>query len=119
MTLPLDDFKVTTMTGPLPEPQRMNSLAGKPYRPSNGTEGDIFTAEFCANCTRHEDFTECDIALRSFAFSIGDDEYPEEWQYDSEGNPTCTAFNKPAPTEADRKYMEWLRERDQQAVVSE
>jgi len=30
----------------------------KPYRPSNGTEGDIFMSRFCARCERDRAFQE-------------------------------------------------------------
>lgn len=73
--------------------------AGKPYRPSNGTCGDMFMEEFCYRCKK-EDFNEetgeggCNILLSTMCYEIGDPEYPKEWMYNAEGCPTCTAFEK-------------------------
>lgn len=71
------------------------------YRPSNGTEGMIFTDEYCANCIhekfmhtqRHGDM-QCDILNRTMLHDIKDKEYPEEWTYDENGHGICTAFKK-------------------------
>lgn len=73
----------------------------KKYRPSNGTEGMGFCEMFCEQCI-HEKFIhtqndadkKCDILSRTLMHDVEDPEYPEEWTYDSEGNPTCTAFQK-------------------------
>lgn len=69
------------------------------YRPSNGTEGEMFYADWCGKCqgdAAHredpESNTGCDILLRSYAFDAHDPEYPEEWTYDDNGSPCCTAF---------------------------
>lgn len=73
-------------------PYRFPQLAGKPFMPSNGTDGMIFCSEFCDNCIhQHPDADnerQCtDILLKSL---IG--EQPKEWIYDKLGQPTCTAF---------------------------
>ena len=73
----------------------------KKYRPSNGCEGDWFLSNFCSNCI-HGKFEHtgdikdnpCEIASNSMLFDLKDKEYPEEWQYDEKGEPTCTAFVK-------------------------
>lgn len=73
----------------------MNSYkewAGKPYLPSNGTEGMYFTSEFCDCCIRQhpdpDNKRQCnDILLEAL---IGNQ--PPEWKYDAMGSPTCTAF---------------------------
>lgn len=62
------------------------------YMPSNGTEGMIFTAEYCDNCKfQHpnpDNKPQCeDILLKSL---LG--EQPNEWIYDPLGHPTCTKF---------------------------
>lgn len=66
------------------------------YRPSNGTEGDCFMSKWCSQCAMHdfEDMEKepCDILGRSLAFSIDDDAYPDEWTYNDNGEPICTAF---------------------------
>ena len=77
---------------------------GNPWRPANGTEGDIFISNVCRACVR--DAADCDIILRVYAFKIGDPSYPVEWVIGGDGQPQCTAYNPPQ-TEADRKYLEW------------
>ncbi len=65
------------------------------YRPSNGTEGDIFQAEWCYQCARFQDpETEeyCPILGATFTLDIENPEYPEEWSYDDQEKPCCTAF---------------------------
>lgn len=74
----------------------------RPYRPSNGTEGDMFMAAWCERCAMmdHDDPEEtCMIQLRALAHSIDDPEYPAEWQYTDGGVPQCTAFTAEAPAE--------------------
>lgn len=66
------------------------------YRPSNGTEGDIFMGKWCAECACHS-FDEdsevlCPILGNVMAFSVDDPEYPSEWTYNDKGDPICTAF---------------------------
>lgn len=77
-------------------PVEIKSLAGEPYQPSNGTEGDMFMCQYCYNCERDNlnDYGEggCEIIVMTMGFSPGDDEYPKEWIYDQDGRPTCTAF---------------------------
>lgn len=73
--------------------------AGKPFRPSNGTEGMIFMDAFCMRCI-HEKFShtldhadkKCDILSKSMLHELGDVEYPKEWIYNEEGWPVCTAW---------------------------
>ncbi len=65
---------------------------GKPYMPSNGTEGMMFTDEYCDNCKfQHPDISktpQCnDILLKAL---LG--EQLDEWVYNSLGHPTCTKF---------------------------
>lgn len=62
------------------------------YRPSNGTEGDIFKADFCQRCQRDADAdAPCEILTNSMVFDINDAAYPSEWIKDERG-PRCTAF---------------------------
>lgn len=67
------------------------------YRPSNGTEGHIFTDKFCMNCINcdpnPEGSTQCEILCRTLVYDVDDKEYPDEWQY-VDGVPTCTAWVK-------------------------
>lgn len=71
----------------------------RPYRPSNGTEGEIFQQQWCANC-RHGRLGEagpCDILLQSMTFDLGEPQYPAELVQDDapfpNSNPRCTAFD--------------------------
>ena len=75
--------------------------AGKPYRPSNGTEGEIFTLMHCKHCA-HGRAAECEIETAAMIFSVGEPDYPKEWVYDAEGHPTCTGFVMSKPQEAGR-----------------
>ncbi len=75
------------------------SEPGKPYRPSNGSEGRLFEDWFCAGCVwdhlAHMGDLEngCEIFARALAFNVGDDWYPTEWVIAEDGYPTCTAFD--------------------------
>ena len=61
-----------------------------PYRPSNGTEGDCFMAQFCERCQKQK---RCTIMARTMAFDVTEPQYPREWiRDDANGNGICTAF---------------------------
>jgi hypothetical protein len=65
----------------------------RPYRPSNGTEGDIFMAEWCEKCAWADyEGDGCMIQLRALAYRIDEPEYPAEWNYTNGGIPQCAAF---------------------------
>lgn len=73
--------------------------AGKPYRPSNGTEGELFYENWCADCRRdaayrRDEGDSCDIVACAMAFNIGDPDYPKEWVIGADGQPKCTAFEE-------------------------
>ncbi|MGA0608889.1 hypothetical protein [Caldimonas sp. KR1-144] len=85
--------------------------AGKPYLPSNGTEGACFQEAWCCRCSRdavmsgrvsmEESDGEglCEILGNSYI-----DEVPE-WIYGEDGYPKCTAFSPlddPSPVADDR-----------------
>lgn len=79
------------------------------YRPSNGSEGEGFTAKFCETCERDRAYREdeaqegCDILARALIFDIDKPGFPREWTYDEDNNPTCTAYLSPGsqyPTNA-------------------
>jgi len=72
----------------------LKAEAGKPYRPSNGIEGEIFQALWCAECrhNRTPDGNGCLIELAAWAYDLGEEGYPSEWQYGADGQPRCTAF---------------------------
>lgn len=65
------------------------------YRPSNGTEGDSFINEWCADCDRHpadiESDDQCEILMATFVCGTDDTEYPDEWRY-VDNSPVCTGF---------------------------
>jgi len=44
--------------------------------------------------TNNDDDLKCDILDRSMLYEVTDKEYPEEWTYDVNDQPTCTAFKK-------------------------
>lgn len=70
----------------------MSELAGTPYRPSNGTEGDVFFCKYCELCKKNLVPEGCKIQLRTMAFDIDEPEYPKEWVHDKDGYAICTAF---------------------------
>lgn len=79
--------------------ERLKERAGQKFRPSNGFEGDIFYDNWCAGCTREAAYRAdpdhalgCLILGATFAYDIGDEKYPAEWQYGVDGQPKCTAF---------------------------
>lgn len=88
----------------------------KLYRPSNGSEGMYFTAEFCERCV-HDKFTEnnpedgCPQLAASLAFGVKDPEYPREWIYDDEGHGTCTKFLLDGSKEAEDDQIRHHQER--------
>lgn len=70
--------------------------AWEPYRPSNGTEGRMFMAEWCWKCARDAGHN-CAILARTLALDEDDPEYPKEWikqadDADCPGSARCTAF---------------------------
>jgi hypothetical protein len=82
----------------------MKEDAGQKYRPSCGTEGEMFFENWCRQCARDkamnsgaeldecDDKEVCDRIARSFAHNVDDPAYPAEWQIDKNGQPCCTAF---------------------------
>ena len=65
----------------------------KPYRPSNGTEGEGFIEAFCVRCwfDRNED---CPILAASFGDGA------KEWIMDDDGtNQRCTQYSYGEPKE--------------------
>jgi hypothetical protein len=79
------------------------------YRPSNGTEGEMFQERWCHQCTKDTEGDPCNILTSAFFFDLDDPEYPCEWTFSPEGQPMCTAFQrigteepiKPAPGQLD------------------
>jgi hypothetical protein len=67
----------------------------EPYRPSNGTDGDIFMAAFCDRCRKRDLFGGCSILARALGLQIDDPRYPPEW-VKTEAGPMCTAYSNRA-----------------------
>lgn len=68
------------------------------YQPASGGEGAEFMATFCDRCTKDAAFRagtgdSCPIAANTMVLTPADAEYPREWIYGADGEPTCTAFN--------------------------
>lgn len=68
------------------------------YTPSNGTEGCGFVENFCAHCihekfmhTQNDNDLKCEILTTSF---LNWPDPVEEWVYDENEQPTCTAYKK-------------------------
>jgi len=85
-------------------PYQIKSMAGKPYRPSNGTEGADFEYQWCRRCVHDADFQRtgpggdgCPIFFLVLLHDIGEPEYPCHWTHNAEGEPVCTAFEEVKP----------------------
>lgn len=76
----------------------MGEYTGQSYQPSNGSEGSSFEDRFCMRCIHcdpnPEGKKQCAILGNALCYSPGDANYPKEWQYDANDNPTCTAHVK-------------------------
>ena len=70
--------------------QRKEKIVIKKYRPANVTEGYDFQEDFCYNCAK--DMDTCSILLDAELYNVDNTGYPEEWQYNSDDQPVCTAF---------------------------
>lgn len=78
--------------------------AGDKYRPSNGTEGQLFLDAFCRRCQRDgamrdgepvevaDDDQRCEIIGLTMILDVSEPEYPTAWQYGRDGQPCCTQF---------------------------
>lgn len=65
-------------------PVQIPAAAGKPYMPSNGTEGNMFEEQWCGPCVKR---SSCRKMLNAMAGI-----QPRAWRYDDEGRPVCTSF---------------------------
>lgn len=76
----------------------MGKYTGESYQPSNGTEGAWFIEEYCMNCINCDPDPngpkQCKILCASMCFSPGEKGYPEQWIYDENDEPSCTAWVK-------------------------
>jgi len=106
-------------------------MAGKPYRPSNGSEGEMFQAQWCYRCERDRAYQDwmagkikthgnafeepegCKILSASMLYEVDDEDYPPEWVHDDEGFPMCAAFiaaGKPIPDPPDPNQLPLFEE---------
>jgi len=77
-------------------PIQIPTATGKPFRPSNGTEAELFIAQFCEKCI-HDTLPDgpfCEILSNTMVYEIDDVKYPKEWVYDKDGRPKCTKFEE-------------------------
>lgn len=53
-------------------------------------------SRFCAHCAKDEAYRNggesCRIVANALAWNTEHPEYPAEWTYDADDQPTCTAF---------------------------
>jgi len=64
----------------------------RPYRPANGTEGQIFMEQFCFQCLYESKESPCPIISQTMMLDDDDPKYPNQWRYDEKGIPVCIAF---------------------------
>lgn len=96
------------------------------YRPSNGTDGDIFVSQWCSQCIHEQGFRDgtgdgCAILAAAFAHDVDSPEYPMEWTLDSEANAECPAFvdeDEPIEPLKATQAPRWERERAGQARLA-
>jgi len=89
-------------------------VSERAYRPSNGSEGEMFREVWCWRCKKEQahlsdpETNGCDILTRTLFVSVADSRYPKEWVYDPEkmlregaltiggkdGGARCTAFEE-------------------------
>lgn len=62
------------------------------YRPTSGTEGENFKANFCYRCKWYDEERGCPIELATTTFEEDDSYYPNQWRYGEDGLPVCMAF---------------------------
>lgn len=103
--------------------ERFKKRCGQKYRPSNGDEGERFASNYCDLCEkdrvwREQEKDPCQISSYAYAVDIDDPEYPAEWQYGADGQPTCTAFeperdpNEPDPPQRCDKTLDMFGDHD-------
>jgi hypothetical protein len=73
-------------------PYKISACSGKPYRPSNGTEGRMFMERFCKRCENDSEAHRCTTLGDALCYQIEHANYPKEWTHTEDGEPTCTLF---------------------------
>ena len=83
----------------------------KKYRPSNGTEGDMFMSQFCHKCIKFphspESVRQCGIYFKTMCYTLADKKYPHQWQIKEDG-PVCTAYKNRDEFNANRRVKRRL-----------
>jgi hypothetical protein len=78
----------------------------KLFRPSNGTTGDAFHADWCEKCARMEE--PCPILGAALFNNIDEPDFPQEWRYNASNEPCCTGFaedaSQVAPARCDKTF---------------
>lgn len=76
--------------------KHVKATGDRAYRPSNGSEGEMFFSRWCYRCTK-DDYGAgkyCPIIGLSMALGVDDEGYPGEWIIGDDGQPRCTAFDR-------------------------
>lgn len=99
--LPTEKCKKPRLQGP--------GTPGSPFMPSNGTEGQLFIADWCERClynNRAEVDREveigCPILDNSFRTDYG--KGPSQWVHGEDGWGSCTMFDPRKPLESERRW---------------
>lgn len=71
-----------------------HDMRGKPYCPSNGSEGDGFMEAYCYKCFYEDGDKEgtCQILSDAMSYFMDEEGYPVEWIFGQDNYPTCTKF---------------------------
>ncbi len=76
----------------------MGKYTGKPYQPSNGTEGMWFMEEYCMNCLHCDPDPngrkQCEVMCAAMCYNIDEPKYPKEWVYDENDHASCSKWQK-------------------------
>lgn len=63
------------------------------YRPTTGTEGEIFQELWCHRCSKDTEAEPCQILDWTMVLAIDHPDYPKEWVWGDDDVPQCTAFS--------------------------
>ena len=75
------------------------SSFGQPFRPSNGSHGDVFMGEWCEQCRKFgTDDNPCEVLNLMMLFGTDHESYPKEIIKDDStaSGGRCTAFADPS-----------------------
>jgi len=75
--------------------EQYKECAGQKWQPSDNSEFQLFAEKFCDQCMHgRRTIPICKIFFKGMAYDYFEEEYPKEWQYGTDGQPTCTAFRE-------------------------